>query len=137
MSTNPVTQTPPTGSDHKSDLPDNFIYAGAVGIMGLIGLFLASRAGHGMAYSGGLTFFAFAVLFIFLMIKRAYDKAEGVRGGGLPLFVRVAISVAFGYFLYGIVADQAPGQATLVGVISAVVVFALLAIIDRIAIRAE
>ena len=90
-----------------------------------------------MAYSAGLAFFAFAVLFIFLMIKRAYDKREGLRSGGLPLFVRVAISVVFGYFLYGIVADQAPDQATLVGVISAVVVFALLAIIDRIAIRAE
>ena len=137
MSANPVTPTPPAGSDHKSDLPDNFIYAGAVGVMGIIALFLASRAGHGMAYSGGLTFFAFAVLFIFLMIKRAFDKSEGIRAGGLPLFVRVAVSVAFGYFLYGIVADEAPDQATLVGVISAVVVFALLAIIDRIAIRAE
>ena len=112
-------------SDHSSDLPDGSIYAGA------------ARAGHGMAYSAGLAFFAFAVLFIFLMIKRAYDKKEGLRSGGLPLFVRVGISVVFGYFLYGIVADQAPEQATLVGVISAVVVFALLAIIDRIAIRAE
>jgi hypothetical protein len=132
-----MNQTPPAGPDHKSDLPDNYLYAGAVGIMGLIALFLAARAGHGMAYSGGLAFFAFAVLFIFLMIKRAYDKAEGIKPGGLPLFVRVAISVAFGYFLYGIVADAAPDQATLVGVIAAVVVFALLAIIDRIAIRAE
>ena len=49
----------------------------------------------------------------------------------------MAAAGAFGYLLYGIVADQAPDQATLVGVIAAVVVFALLAIIDRIAIRAE
>jgi hypothetical protein len=132
-----MNQTPPAGPDHKSGLPDNYMYAGAVGIMGLIALFLAARAGHGMAYSGGLAFFVFAVLFIFLMIKRAYDKAEGIKSGGLPLFVRVAISLAFGYFLYGIVADAAPDQAILVGVIAAVVVFALLAIIDRIAIRAE
>ena len=135
-----MNQNPPAHnqtSDHSSDMPDGFIYAGAVGVMGLVALFLAARAGHGMAYSAGLAFFAFAVLFIFLMIKRAYDKKEGLRSGGLPLFVRVGISVVFGYFLYGIVADQAPEQATLVGVISAVVVFALLAIIDRIAIRAE
>ena len=134
---NQTEPAPNQASDHSSNLPDSFIYAGAVGVMGLIALFLAARAGHGAAYSGGLTFFAFAVLFIFLMIKRAYDKREGLRSGGLPLFVRVGISVVFGYFLYGIVADQAPDQATLVGVISAVVVFALLAIIDRIAIRAE
>ena len=132
-----MNQTPPAGSDHKSDLPDNFIYAGAVGIMGVVALFLAARAGHGAAYSGGLTFFAFAVLFIFLMIKRGFDKSQGIRSGGLPLFVRVAAAGAFGYLLYGIVADQAPDQATLVGVIATVVVFALLAIIDRIAIRAE
>ncbi|HKF62993.1 MAG TPA: hypothetical protein VKB42_16630 [Dongiaceae bacterium] len=132
-----MNQTQPAGSDHKSGLPDNFIYAGAVGVMGVVALFLAARAGHGAAYSGGLTFFAFAVLFIFLMIKRGFDKSEGIRSGGLPLFVRVAAAVAFGYLLYGIVADQAPDQATLVGVIAAVVVFALLAIIDRIAIRAE
>ena len=128
----------PAGSgNHNSDLPDSFLYGGAVGIMGIVGLIVAARAGHGMAYSGGLAFFTFAVLFIFLMIKRGYDKREGVRSGGLPLFARVAISIVFGYLLYGIVADQAPDQATLVGVIAAVVVFALLAIIDRIAIRAE
>ena len=132
-----MNQTQPAESDHRSDLPDSFIYAGAVGVMGLVALFLAARAGHGAAYSGGLTFFAFAVLFIFLMIKRGFDKSEGIKSGGLPLFVRVAAAVAFGYLLYGIVADQAPDQATLVGVIAAVVVFALLAIIDRIAIRAE
>ena len=131
-----MNQTQPAESDHRSDLPDSFIYAGAVGVMGVVALFLASRAGHGAAYSGGLTFFAFAVLFIFLMIKRGFDKSEGIRSGGLPLFVRVAASAAFGYLLYGIVADHAD-QATLVGVIAAVVVFALLAIIDRIAIRAE
>ena len=128
----------PAGSgNHNSDLPDSFLYGGAVGIMGIVGLIVAARAGHGMAYSGGLAFFTFAVLFIFLMIKRGFDKSEGIRSGGLPLFVRVAAAVAFGYLLYGIVADQAPDQATLVGVIAAVVVFALLAIIDRIAIRAE
>jgi hypothetical protein len=137
MNQTPASQPSGAGSDHKSELPDSFIYAGAVGLMGIVGLAVAARAGHGMPYSGGLTFFIFAVLFIFLMIKRAYDKAEGLRSGGLPLFVRVAVSVVFGYFLYGIVADQAPDQATLVGVIAAVVVFALLAIIDRIAIRAE
>jgi hypothetical protein len=132
-----MNQTQSAGSDHKSELPDSFIYAGAVGVMGVVALFLAARAGHGAAYSGGLTFFAFAVLFIFLMIKRGFDKSEGIRSGGLPLFVRVAAAAAFGYLLYGIVADQAPDRATLVGVIAAVVVFALLAIIDRIAIRAE
>jgi hypothetical protein len=132
-----MNETQSAGSDHKPELPDSFIYAGAVGVMGVVALFLAAHAGHGMAYSAGLTFFAFAVLFVFLMIKRAYDKAEHIASGVLPLFARVAIAVAFGYFLYSIASDPVPDHATLVGVVAAVVVFALLAIIDRIAIRAE
>ena len=136
-----MNQNPPAHnqtSGHSSDLPDGIIYAGAVGVMGLVGLFVAARAGHGMAYSGGLVFFVFAVLFVFLMIKHAYDKTEGMRSGGLPLFVRVGISAAVGYLVYGIVAESSSrqgdaGRRHRRGV----VVFALLAIIDRIAIRAE
>jgi len=124
-------------SSHGDSMPGSFVWSGAVGIMGLVGLFVAARAGHGIAYDGGLVFFAFAVLFIFLMIKRGYDKAEGQLSGGLPLFVRVAVAVAIGYLLHGISAASAPDQAMLVGVVSAVVVFALLAIVDRIAIRAQ
>jgi len=124
-------------TSHGSILPGSFVWSGAVGIMGLVGLFVAARAGHGIAYDGGLVFFAFAVLFIFLMIKRGFDKAEGLASGGLPLFVRVAVAVAIGYLLHSILAEGAPDQATLAGVVGAVVVFALLAIIDRIAVRAQ
>ena len=55
---NQTEPAPNHASDHSSDLPDGFIYAGAVGVMGLVALFLAAHAGHGMAYSAGLAFFA-------------------------------------------------------------------------------
>ena len=122
---------------HSDDIPGTFIWSGVVAVMGLAALFVAARAGHGMPYYGGLTFFVFAVLFIFLMIKRGYDRAEGITGGGLPLFVRAAASVAIGYLMFGLAAESVPEKASLTGVVAAVVVFALLAVIDRIAIRAQ
>jgi hypothetical protein len=54
-----------------------WIWCGCVAVMGLIGLFVAARGGHSVAYWGGLAFSGFALLFIFLMIKRGYDEAEG------------------------------------------------------------
>jgi hypothetical protein len=121
----------------RAALPGSFVWSGAVAIMGLVALFIAAHAGHGVAYYGGLTFFVFAVLFIFLMIKHGYDKAEGVGSGGLPLFVRVAASAAIGYLMYGLAAESIPDKAILIGAAAAVVVFVLLAVVDRIAIRAE
>ena len=131
-------QQNPSPSSHSGDsLAGSFVWSGAVGIMGLVALFVAARAGHGIAYDGGLAFFAFAILFVFLMIKRGFDKAEGMLGGGLPLFVRVTVAAAVGYLLHGIAGESAPDKAMLVGVVAGIVVFALLAIVDRIAIRAQ
>ncbi len=117
-------------------LPGSFVGSGAVGVMGLVALFIAARAGHGIAYDGGLGFFVFAVLFIFLMIKRGYDHQEGVVSGGLPLFVRVAIAVVIGYLLHNAVGEDS-GLAVLAGAVAGVVVFALLAVFNRIAVRGE
>ena len=127
-----------TDDSHSgNEITGSYVLCGAVGLMGLVGLFVAARAGHGLSYYGGLTFFVFAVLFIFLMIKRGYDRAEGITGGGLPVFVRAAASVAIGYLMFGLAAESVPEKASLTGIVAAVVVFALLAVIDRIAIRAQ
>ena len=123
---------------HEStDFPGSFVFAGVTSLMGLVGLFVAARAGHGAPYYGGLTFFVFAVLFVFLMIKHAYDKAEGLASGGLPFFVRFAAAVAIGYLVQGFAAASIPDKATLAAIVAGVVVFAVLAAIDRIAVRAE
>ena len=44
--------------------------------MGVGGLFVASRAGFGVAYYGGLLFFVFAALFVLLLIKVGYDEVK-------------------------------------------------------------
>jgi len=124
-------------SHDSSALPGGFIFAGVTSLMGLVGLFVAARAGHGAPYYGGLTFFVFAVLFVFLLIKHAYDKSEGIAGGGLPLFVRFAAAAVIAYLVQGFAAALAPDKATLAAVVAGVVVFAVLAAIDRIAVRGE
>jgi hypothetical protein len=50
-----------------------WIWSGCVGLMGVIGLFVAARGGHSAPYWGGLGFFLFAVLFVFYQIKRSFD----------------------------------------------------------------
>lgn len=120
-----------------SPFPGGFIFAGITSLMALVGLFVAARAGHGAPYYGGLTFFVFAVLFVFLLIKHGYDKAEGLRGGGLPLFVRFAVALAIGYLVQGFAAASIPDKATLAAIVAGVVVFAVLAAVDRVAVRAE
>jgi hypothetical protein len=52
-----------------------WIWCGCVALMGIAGLFVAARGGESVPYWGGLAFFAFAVLFIFFMIKRGFDEA--------------------------------------------------------------
>ena len=42
--------------------------------MGVAGLFVASHAGHGVAYYGGLLFFVFAILFVMLLVKAGFDE---------------------------------------------------------------
>ena len=124
-------------SHESSAFPGGFVFAGVTGLMGLAGLFVAARAGHGAPYYVGLTFFVFAALFVFLLIKHAYDKAEGIAGGGLPLFVRFAAAAAVGYLVQGFAAASIPDKAMLAAVVAGLVVFAVLAALDRIAVRAE
>lgn len=47
----------------------NWIMGAASAIMAVGALFVASTAGSGVAYYGGLAFFVFAVLLTFLFIK--------------------------------------------------------------------
>lgn len=54
----------------------NWVLGGAAGIMSLGGLFVASRAGQGVGYWGGLAMFAFCVLFIFYLVKTGFDREE-------------------------------------------------------------
>jgi hypothetical protein len=127
----------PASTDHDSSHSNSAVLCGAVAIMGIVGLFVAERAGHGAAYYGGLTFFVFAVLFVFLLIKHGYDKAEGIKGGGMPLGLRLGVSAAIGYLAYGLAAESIPDKATLAAATAAIVLFGLLEIIDRIAVRDE
>jgi hypothetical protein len=127
----------PASPDHDSSFSSNAVLCGAVAIMGIVSLFVAQRAGHGVPYYGGLTFFVFAVLFVFLLIKHGFDKAEGIRGGGMPLWLRAGVSAAIGYLAYGLAAESIPDNAMLVAVVSAIVLFGLLAVIDRVAVRGD
>ena len=47
-----------------------FVLGAAMGVLALIGLFMASGATHGVLYGTGLGLFLFGVLFIFGMIHR-------------------------------------------------------------------
>lgn len=51
----------------------NWVLGGVSAIMGVAGLFVASRAGYGLGYYGGLAMFVFCVLFIMFMMKSGYD----------------------------------------------------------------
>jgi uncharacterized membrane protein len=55
-----------------------FVIGALVGLLGLVGLFLAAGSHDGL-YEAGLIFFAFAVLFVFWLIKRSYDEADRAR----------------------------------------------------------
>ena len=58
-----------------------WIANGIVGVIGILGLFVASRATDSTFYSLGLIVFALAVAFIFYSIRRAFDEA-GARPRG-------------------------------------------------------
>ena len=52
------------------------------GVMSVGGLFVASNAGFGVAYYGGLLFFVFAVLFVMYLVKEGHDAAEEASASG-------------------------------------------------------
>lgn len=47
-----------------------------IGVIGLVGLFFASKAQDGGIYYGGLLIFIIAVGYIFWQIKRAMDEGD-------------------------------------------------------------
>lgn len=61
------------------DFVSSCVMGGFVSLLGLVGLFMASRA-HDVAMHGfGLGVFAFSVLFVFVLVKRAWDAADARR----------------------------------------------------------
>jgi hypothetical protein len=42
--------------------------------MGVAGLFVAARGDEGVPYYGGLAFFLFSILFVFMLIKISFDE---------------------------------------------------------------
>ncbi|MGD9741070.1 MAG: hypothetical protein AB7V53_00415 [Dongiaceae bacterium] len=62
-----------------------WIAGGAVAILGVIGLFLAAGAADRGIYLFGLALFAFAILYVFALIKQAFDTQErDVKARRLP-----------------------------------------------------
>jgi hypothetical protein len=55
------------------------------GLPGLLGLFLASRAADAGFYLFGLALAGFAIIYIFTMIKLAYDRARALGAALVPL----------------------------------------------------
>lgn len=51
----------------------NWVMGFACAVMAVAGLFVAARGAEGVAYWGGLAFSAFAVAFVFLLIKVSFD----------------------------------------------------------------
>lgn len=62
-----------------SDFLSSWVMGIFVGALGVVGLFLAAGARDGAIYAFGIAVFAFAVLFVFMLIKRGYDSAEDAR----------------------------------------------------------
>jgi hypothetical protein len=47
---------------------DRFLIGGVAVVIGILGLFMASRAVDGIFYAAGLLLFAFAIFFVFRLI---------------------------------------------------------------------
>ena len=54
----------------------NWILGFFAAVMGLGGLFVASHAGDGVGYYGGLAVFVIAGLFVFFLIRTTLDHEE-------------------------------------------------------------
>jgi hypothetical protein len=52
----------------------SFVLGGVMGVIGMLGLFVASGAKDGVFYATGLGLFVFCVLFIFGMIHRLVGR---------------------------------------------------------------
>lgn len=58
-----------------------WITSGVMGLLGLIGLFVAAGAQSGPVYYAGLLLFLAAIIYIAYQIKRSYDLQEREAGG--------------------------------------------------------
>lgn len=65
-----------SGHGGVSEMVGRWVLGGVVGIVGLIGLFLAATVHEPGFYAFGLLIFAGAVVYLFRMIKQVYDRAE-------------------------------------------------------------
>lgn len=53
---------------------------GVLGLVGILGLFLAARAGYGQPFhNAGLIVFGLCAAFILLMVKQHYDAVDAER----------------------------------------------------------
>jgi UDP-N-acetylmuramyl pentapeptide phosphotransferase/UDP-N-acetylglucosamine-1-phosphate transferase len=52
----------------------SFVLGGVMGVIGLLGLFVASAAKDGVFYATGLGLFVFCLLFLFVMIHRLVGR---------------------------------------------------------------
>ena len=52
----------------------SFVLGGVMGLLALLGLFVAAGARDGVFYATGLGLFVFCVLFIFVMIHRQVGR---------------------------------------------------------------
>ena len=57
----------------------NWLVGALAGVLGSLGLLLASRALDAAIYGFGLLLSIFSVLFIFWLVKHAYDEADHRR----------------------------------------------------------
>ena len=61
------------------DNMSNWILGFGAAVMGVCALFVASRAGAGVGYYGGLAMFVFCVAFVFYLIRTSFDHEEESR----------------------------------------------------------
>jgi uncharacterized membrane protein len=58
-----------------------FVYGALIGLIGLLGLFLAAGAKEGHFYAAGLFLAGFSLAMIFWLIKRSWDQHDRALGG--------------------------------------------------------
>lgn len=57
------------------DRVSSWVMGAFVGVLGLVGLVLAAGAHDVPIYGFGLGVFGFAILFVFFLVKRSFDRA--------------------------------------------------------------
>ena len=65
----------------RGDSDGKWVFGAVMGVIGLVGLFMASRAADQVFYWTGLVFFLFGVVAIFALIGRAYGPPPARHRG--------------------------------------------------------